>query len=225
MTLISLPGGASVELPISQLAYGDITVHRHKAPSRIIERWQKPNFLAILASYTPELQEVENALWDLLTSRYIDNATYAQLDLLGNLVGEAREGRVDAIYRVAVKARIAVNNSLGRTPDIIRVLRVLEPTIDVDLQDQGRASLKVEFLEPWAGDVDTTLEMVREAKAAGVSIQAVLPTSVNSITVTDLERPFPDSFPFEYLDAPLHGFGHTTPTEGVGGTAADGRLL
>lgn len=51
-------------------------------------------------------------------------AQNAQLDILGRIVGQPRNGMSDEIYRLWIKARILINRSWGSAPQILEVLRL-----------------------------------------------------------------------------------------------------
>ena len=70
-----------------------------------------PLVLAWLATYTKQLQDAEDALWQLFTLRFLSIATGDALDKWGRLVGEARNLDADDFYRVRIMVRIAVNRS------------------------------------------------------------------------------------------------------------------
>ena len=76
---------------------------------------------ALVSSLAGPAQGVEDALWALLIERSVDTAVGAQLDRLGAIVGEPRNGLVDAHYRRHVRARIAANRSRGCLADILNV--------------------------------------------------------------------------------------------------------
>lgn len=82
---------------------------------------QQTNIKAWLTSYLTLAQELENSIYDVYESRIIDNATGAQLDILGHIVGAERGNLVDADYRTAIKIQIAVNKSKGRAQDLVGI--------------------------------------------------------------------------------------------------------
>jgi hypothetical protein len=82
----------------------------------------KPNIRAMLAIYLQPFQDIENALFQVLTMRFLGTATlYALpetnpvLDAIGGIIGQPRNGMSDASYQSAIYLRIAVNRSNGRT--------------------------------------------------------------------------------------------------------------
>lgn len=131
--LIPLPGGAEFDTTIAPnetsivgVTEQPITLHVPQALSRLIEFWKsKPNLRGLLADYTAEAQEIENMFWDVIITRSLDYAGTDQLDHLGAIVGEPRNGRNNANYRLRIRVRIRINNSLGRAQDVIAVVRML----------------------------------------------------------------------------------------------------
>lgn len=69
-------------------------------------------------------QEVEDALWQLLTERTAAVAVGVTLTQIGNLVGQPRNGLTDEELRPYVLARIASNKSNGTIPTILRIARI-----------------------------------------------------------------------------------------------------
>lgn len=76
-----------------------------------------------IVTYTNQIQDLEQAFFQLINERTVDAAVGAQLDGVGSIVGEQRFGRNDPDYRVAIKGRIRLNKSNGTIEDIIAVLR------------------------------------------------------------------------------------------------------
>ncbi len=190
MTTVVLPGGSVVDVPADVLDVQGVTVHQNKAPFHTIERWHKENFAALQASYTPEIQEAENALWDVWISRFIDYAQGEQLNMLGRLVGEGRNGRNDPNYRVRIRARIAINESFGRPKDIVKILQLVDPAV-AEIVEFGPAAFRVDFQAPLSG-VATHAEIasiVSEARAAGVGASVVIPTDANVFRFGDVNDP------------------------------------
>ena len=106
-----------------------VTDHEEQAYGLFIEQYsERPRLAALLASYTQEIQELEDAIWAVRLGRFLDNAEGAQLDVIGKLVGERRDGRADNVYRVLITAKIRVNWSQGRPNDVIAVVRIVQGT-------------------------------------------------------------------------------------------------
>ncbi len=176
--MIELPGGALVDIPETALEVGAVTIHEHKAPARLIERWKnKDNFRALQRTYLPEIREVENALWLVWVSRFVDYAADEQLDLLGRIVGERRQGRTDPNYRLRIKARILINKSFGTADDILGMLGVIE-SAQARITEFEPASFRVDFDGPLQGVASLTeiAGLVSEARAAGIGGAVIAPT-------------------------------------------------
>ena len=99
--------------------------HSGKMLARLAEEFRKPRISAILTGEAAQYQAIEDAFWQLLVERGVDTAVGNALDVLGRIVGEPRQGALDADYRLRVRARIRVNRSDGTIEDIIEVVRLL----------------------------------------------------------------------------------------------------
>lgn len=117
------------------------TVDTNKIVARALGRLtsafrNQPNIKAVTAAMLTGFPELEALFWQIINQRIISNLviavaasqpTYDQIDIIGGLVGEAREGRVDAAYLPAVQLRIRVNRSKGRSEDIIQIANLISP--------------------------------------------------------------------------------------------------
>lgn len=88
-----------------------------------------PKLKALMAAIVGPLTTLETDADAVIAERWIDTAIGKQLDGCGAIVGEARQGRDDDAYRVAIKFRVFVNISKGTPTDLIRGLKFLtDPT-------------------------------------------------------------------------------------------------
>lgn len=118
--------------------------------------------------------DLEDVLYQLLTERFIDTAIGAQLDLIGKIVLQARNGLGDDDYRRYLRARIAANNSEGLISDFIRVTRSVlnDPTLSVTCAREDSAQLSVYI----AGGVLATavanilLEFLQATRMGGIRL-------------------------------------------------------
>ena len=102
------------------------TTHQIQALARFIEQYkEKPLYAALLDSYIKQVQDLENATFEVLNGRLLDIAIGVQLDVLGDLIGEARQGRQDNVYRQAIRTRIRINRSFGTPVDVLVVARLI----------------------------------------------------------------------------------------------------
>jgi len=75
-------------------------------------------FLSVL---TAPAQDLENVIQQFLSDRFVDTAEGAQLDIIGAIVGQGRNGMIDDDYRRYIRAKIAVNNSNGTFEDLLTI--------------------------------------------------------------------------------------------------------
>lgn len=100
-----------------------ITDHVTQGLALLIDQYRnKPRIRAWVSSYLRRIQEQEDTIWDVIDSRMLDNATNAQLDVLGRIVGQPRIGATDDDYRLFIRTKIRANRSRGLSVDIIEVV-------------------------------------------------------------------------------------------------------
>jgi hypothetical protein len=135
----------------------------------------KPNWRGLIGSVLAQVQAIEDATISAILQRALPDAEGAQLDQLGKLVGQPRDGREDEDYRRVIGAKIAVNESQGGREDLIRVARLalLDSSVRVRLEayplpgaEQGIV-LEGEVSHEAATDV---LAFAKRAAAAGVRV-------------------------------------------------------
>ncbi len=66
-----------------------------------------------IQAFADEVQQLEDAGQDVLFNRSLSNAVGVQLDGIGEIVGETRQGRTDDEYRAGIRFRIFINKSSG----------------------------------------------------------------------------------------------------------------
>lgn len=76
----------------------------------------------ILGGLSQDWEDAAQSLFSLLS---IEDSVGQQLDVIGRIVGQARVGLADSIYRIYLRARIAANRSTGVPEDIYTVFRLL----------------------------------------------------------------------------------------------------
>lgn len=102
------------------------TTHLEEALAQLAEQFHgKPEPGTVLAPFVGEVQTLETVLTSTIDAVALAYAEGAQLDGIGKIVGEAREGREDEAYRSAIGARILLNNSSGTIEDLIGLTRAL----------------------------------------------------------------------------------------------------
>ena len=149
--------------------------HVSAALNRLAEQFKnQPNIAAFLTALVGPCQPLENALQQLYTQRTIYTAIGVQLDALGSLVGQPRNGLVDADYRRFILARISTNSSDGRTEDLITVAKLVLNTVGATIRvtPQGTATVVVAIggvaIAFTVGSILATF--MQSAAAAGIRI-------------------------------------------------------
>lgn len=100
--------------------------HVEEALANLLSQFKnKETFAKVLTSYIAQVQDLEDAAFEVYFGRMIDNAVGVQLDGIGTIVGEERNGKDDDAYRTALRVRILINLSEGTPEDIIAILATL----------------------------------------------------------------------------------------------------
>lgn len=158
-----------------------VTDHAEKGVARLIERYRKPLVSALLASWLGEVQEAEDALWQLL-ERTVTDAEGNALDVLGRIVGQPREGRVDDVYRVWVAARILVSQSSGKPEQLISIAKKLAGGAVIRLEEYYPASFLVRIqtaIDETTGNQIATL--LQRAKGGGIAMHTTWSAEANGL--------------------------------------------
>lgn len=146
------------------------SAHRGRI-SRLIEQYKdKPYIEALLTSWLGQVQDLENALFEVLQERNIDDSVGVQLDVLGDVVGQFRNSDDDEIFRTSIRVRILINNSEGTPEDIIRVVTaILADGEDWELCEEPPAQFRVRVLDQLTSTSYQLLyTLTNLAKPAGV---------------------------------------------------------
>lgn len=148
--------------------------HVAEALGRLIEEFKGlPRIEELLSIYVGQVQELEVAVFDLLTERTLDTAVGSQLDALGSIVGQERLGFSDDGFRTFIRARIKVNLSDGRADELLEILALIsdpaEGTPSILHTEYPPAEFHIQVLSD-IGTLDPALAflLLTEAKPAGV---------------------------------------------------------
>lgn len=147
--------------------------HAERAFARMLTQFaDRPTHRGIVAAICAQVQQIEDALIVLQFSRNVHEAEGAQLDGIGSIVGQAREGRDDATYRRWVIAAVLVNRKGGELATLIAAVLAIFPGSTVELVEDQPATVRVRV----AGEVfsaDTGRDVARllgRARAGGVRL-------------------------------------------------------
>lgn len=105
-----------------------ITDHAERALERVLLQYKdSPRLRALIELHAGTIQELENAAFDFYTKVALPTANGEQLDRIGAIVGQLREGRSDAEYRTWIEARIALNTGSGTVTELLRLFEGIVP--------------------------------------------------------------------------------------------------
>lgn len=133
---------------------------------------------AMIAAQADQFQLLENAIFSLDRGRQLfDGTSYpavgAQLDGIGALVGQPRNGMTDDLYLVFILGRIGVNFSNGTLPELSTLVSLLFQTNDFLLLPLFPAELDVQ-IQNTAGLAETlfpeAITLVSKATSGGVGL-------------------------------------------------------
>lgn len=152
-----------------------ITNHAELALERLREQYKnKPQLMALIDAWNGQIQELEEVLYGLSTSRSISSAFGYQLDLLGQLLGKSREGRTDEEYRIVLLAKVAQNISRGTPEDVIGVFKILTSSSQVQLADGYNGEVYLLADHPLTQDqINIILREMDSVVPAGVRVNAL----------------------------------------------------
>lgn len=131
----------------------------------------RPKLQSLLCSYLERISELELAIEQVRTLRDLDSAVGEQLDVLGRIVGEGREGRVDDDYRRFLRVRILINKSTGTPEELIAATELVTQADDVTFDEEFPAGVTITAVGGGAvADGGKVNEVLQLMKPAGVSL-------------------------------------------------------
>lgn len=89
----------------------------------------------LIEPFINQIQEVELVLDDLRNFRDLDNAEGQQLDGLGEILNEFREGATDTDYRKTLKLKVIINASNGEPEGVIQFVKEITNSTKVIYQE------------------------------------------------------------------------------------------
>lgn len=171
--------------PIFSFPFGDPPLPPHNlatvtdALDRLIQQYKTPKTEALVGAVATPAQDLEDALNQLLTQRWITTAIGAQLDVLGAIVGQPRDNLDDGSYRLFLQARVLVNRSSGGPEELYKIFKVVLSSM---------ATMELRYFQPAAftmtihgvaitNDLAAILaQLLKSARAAGISAQLIWST-------------------------------------------------
>lgn len=183
--------------------------------ARLISQYHgSPRLQRLILALVAPLQEAEDSAFQLLTEVWsLDLAEGVQLDLIGELVSESRDGRTDAVYRASLRVRVLVNDSNGTANELLAIAALYSPEGGQVRIEQYQPKAIVITMTTRPTDPSGLVRRLRRAKEAGASLDLVYP-------VASLAESF--AFSPDYLtlgSSSSQGFGDTYGSP-IGGALA-----
>lgn len=151
--------------------------HQLQALQRLLQQYKdKPNIQAVIDTYTKQIQELEDALFPLLTVLSIPDSEGYQLDVIGKIVDQPRTTPDDARYRILLYVKIGQNVSQGEPERIINVYKLLTESEYVHYINLTSAEIQLLGTEdfPDQDEVNFVFTQMQRVVAAGVRINYLL---------------------------------------------------
>lgn len=149
------------------------TEHEALSVSRFLDQFKNAEDLKEYAkSYAEQIQELENATFEVILERVLDAAVGVQLEAIGAIVGQGRTTSDDTEYRIAIKAKIAINLSDGTMVDLIKILGLILETSGEAFKfwDEPPAQVRVIVIDPLTITPSLVHSLLESADPGGVRL-------------------------------------------------------
>lgn len=160
--------------------------HADRAAARLTQQFREgASVPALVRALSGGYQQLEDVLWDIRLRRAVGAAEGEQLDVLGRIVGQAREGRTDAVFRIWILARVRLNKGSGRPEDILTVFAaVTQGLTTLALEEQYPAAFVLRIGMSPAVSAAELATLLKSARAAAVYAILEAPNDVPANTFT-----------------------------------------
>jgi hypothetical protein len=137
-----------------------------EAESLILNQFAKSQKLkGLILGLVKPFQDALDSIESLHYGRYVDQANGETLDIIGQLVGQPRNGLDDENYRPWIKVRIHLNNCSGTPDSVLTILAILfdSTTTNVRMEELPPKSVRFTFLQPPRYPIKPIKEIIRSA--------------------------------------------------------------
>lgn len=172
-----------------------ITDHVEAALDRKIEHFSgtKPVLDGVATAIIDQIQDLEDATWDVIYKRLLDpapgqteGARGLQLDIIGKIVGCKRQGYTDDQYVLAIKLQILINKSQGKTEDVLKIVRAaIGPSGVITERNEQYHHFAYYRLDAITADLAVVLYLSMQRSRAG-GYRAVLEYYTTRVSAADL---------------------------------------
>jgi hypothetical protein len=160
--------------------------HADQAAARLLQQYREGvSVPALVRALSSGYQQIEDVLWDIRLRRAVSAAEGQQLDVLGRIVGQPRDGRTDAVFGIWILARVRLNKGSGRPEDILQVFAAItQGTTRLDLEEQYPAGFVLRIgANPNVPSAELAT-LLKTARAGGVQAIIEAPNAIPSQTFT-----------------------------------------
>lgn len=187
-----------------------IETHVQDALARLMQQYQgKPYIQALITALVQQIQDLEEALFDMDADRQIYSAFGAQLDALGTLVGFPRNGLSDTQYLYFILGQIGENFSDGTIDKVISIFSNILNTPIVHERDLYPAAVGMSAGATLDPALYTIVQnMIQNSLGAGISL--------TYLALFDETK----AFAFDGPAGEALGFDSVTDPDGLGGGMA-----
>ena len=146
-----------------------VTDHEDQAQARLPEQFKgKVLTIAMVRALAAETQDIEDAAFPMFSLLNIATMIGAQLDGIGDILTERRDGKSDADYRVALQSKAARITASGTPEQVIeRFIALTGATPPVDFSERFPAGYTI------YGDgsqFDSLLSDMEKASGTGILV-------------------------------------------------------
>jgi len=149
-----------------------IVDHAARAKAKLLEQYRnQPLLSAFVEELAGRVQDLEDAVYDLVAQTAVGTATGVWLEYLGAIVGEERGAEGDVLFRRYIVARVRANRSHSTLNDVVAVVEAAfgVPLPLLTLSELGRACLQVDLNADFSASLrDRLIRFLSSARSAGV---------------------------------------------------------
>ncbi len=180
--------------------------HLARMRARLITQYRGlPTLDAFLHALGDQMNDIEEVFGQILSQLTLQNATGAQLDAFGLLLGQGRNGLGDDDFRTIIQARIVQYQGNGTIEDIIQILLALGGSSSMQLNEYFPARFQVKLADfaPLISASDIA-SAILQSKLAGVAVDVFIPAPTNpQFTFDHVADSGHDGFDQGHLSGPI----------------------
>lgn len=152
-----------------------IETHVQDAINRLIQQYKcADNLQEVIKSIVEQIQIIEDEVFVMFSRLDINNSSGKILDLIGEIIGQPRNGLEDDFYRVFLSIKIGVNTSNGNPEKVIDIFKLLSNSSSVNLQEFYPAAIGLESDGNFENlDIQSVYELIQRIVPAGVRVDSI----------------------------------------------------